>query len=75
MCDFQVQRWMQTVLLEVHKNIATTLCIRIASDSKMVLQSTVFFSSGTTSCLEILSSHSLREIRLPRIFLAKTHAR
>src|SRR5271168_5166411 len=62
-CDFQVQRWMQTVLLEVHENIAATPCIGIASKS---MQSTVFLVAVPRRDIKILSSH-LREIRLPRI--------
>ena len=66
----------KTVLLEVHENIAATLCIWIVSDSKTILQSTVFLvavprraiqdSFRVTACVKI---------RLPRIFLARTNMR
>src|SRR5271156_128399 len=69
-CDFQVQRWMQTVLLEVHENIAATPCIGIASES---IQSTVFLVAVPRRDIKILSSH-LREIRLPRILSKNTCA-
>ena len=70
-CDFQVQRWMQTVLLEVHENIAATPCIGIASES---IQSTVFLVVVPRRDIKILSSHGLHEIRLPRILSKNTCA-
>jgi len=71
-CDFQVQleRWMQTVLLEVHENIVATPCIGIASES---MQSTVFLVAVPRRNIKILSSH-LREIRHPRILSKNTCA-
>ena len=72
MCDFQIQRWMQSVLLEVHKYRHDSVypdCFGLEDDSAIYCIS----CSGATSChKDSFGVTACVKIRLPRIFLAKT---